>query len=70
MVTFQEIAKLKSISYHLNAEEKLVYCLQSSTRLVVVDIVTNSVVNERQVVKSYKLLFEKGMIICVSSSFV
>jgi len=46
------------------------YCLQTPTRLIVVDITTNSIVNERQVVKSSKILLEKGMIHCVSSSFI
>lgn len=68
MANLLELARLKALAHCLDGDT--VYCLETPTRLIVIDLGTNTVVNERNVIKSNKVLLENGMILCVSQNFI
>ena len=68
MANLIELASLKALAYCLDWDT--VYCLETSTRLIVIDLGTNTVVNECNVIKSYNIMIENGMILGVGQNFI
>jgi hypothetical protein len=68
MANFLELLSLKCTAYCLDNDT--IYCLETPTRLVVIDVCMNTVIDECKVIKSSKILLENGMIICIGPNFI